>query len=179
MDDGNISSNNKFGKRRKINHLMIECMVVDMAHTYTSTNIHYIFGTKNCAKIIVKGIQSRLWAYIGGVARNNNMKAIQVGGITDHVHIILSIPPTITVAKAIQLIKGNTSKWINDERIIRGRFSWQQGYGAFSVSYSQLHNVIRYIQNKAIHHRKFTFKEEYLMLLERNNIQYDDRYLYK
>jgi putative transposase len=149
-----------------------------MIHTYSNIYIHYIFATKNHAKIIRKEIQPRLWSYIGGIARNNKMRALQVGGITDHVHLILSIPPTITIAKAIQLIKGNTSKWINEEKIITGGFAWQEGYGAFSVSYSQLDIVIRYIQNQAIHHRKFTFKEEYLKLLAKYKINYNDRYLW-
>jgi putative transposase len=149
-----------------------------MAHTYSSTYIHYIFATKNHAKIIRREIQSRIWSYIGGVARNNKMKALQVGGNIDHVHVVLSLPPTITIAKAIQLIKGNSSKWINDEKIIPGKFSWQEGYGAFTVSYSQVETVVKYIQNQVIHHRKISFKEEYLKLLTKHKIIYDERYLW-
>ena len=103
-----------------------------MANSYLNVNIHYVFSTKNRNKQITEDLQSRLWSYMGGIARNNKMKALIVGGDTDHCHILISIPSTITIAKVIQLIKGNSSKWIHETFPEHKDFEWQKGYGAFS-----------------------------------------------
>ena len=107
-----------------------------MSNTYIGLYIHYIFSTIQRLPLIIPEIQSRLWPYIGGVAKQNDMKALAVGGITDHVHILLSLPAPISIAKAIQLIKGNSSKWVNDTFETPNGFAWQKGYGAFSVNIS-------------------------------------------
>lgn len=129
-----------------------------MGNTYTSLYIHCIFSTKNRLPLIVPEMQDRLWPYMAGIAKNNNLKALAVGGMPDHIHILLSLPATITVSKVIQMIKGNSSKWINDTFETPSRFSWQRGYGAFSINFSILSDSIHYIQNQAVHHRRKSFK---------------------
>ena len=149
-----------------------------MAHSYVSILIHYIFSTKNREKIILPEIQDRLWAYMGGIARENNMKALAVGGIEDHAHSFLSLPSTITISKAIQLIKGGSSKWIHDTFPSLKDFAWQVGYGAFSVGISHVDDTINYIKNQKEHHRHKTFQEEYLVFLTKHEIEYDERYIW-
>ena len=117
-------------------------------------------------------------AYMVGIARQNNLKALAVGGMPDHIHLVLSLPATISISKAIQIIKGNSAKWINENFDTPGHFSWQKGYGAFSINISILQNTIRYIQNQAEHHRHKSFKEEYLDFLKKNEVVYDERYVW-
>jgi len=126
-----------------------------------------VFSTKNRVASIREDIQDRLWAYMGGIARSNKMKALAVGGVADHCHILLSLPPTITVAKAIQLVKSGSSKWIHDQTASR-RFAWQEGYGAFSIGASQVPATIRYILDQPRHHRKMAFVDEWETILGRH-----------
>ena len=107
------------------------------------------------------------------------MMAIEVGGVEDHVHILLSLPSTMAISKALQLIKGGLSKWIHETFPNQRGFAWQQEYGAFSVSVSQLDKTIEYTKNQEAHHRKTTFQEEFLMFLKKHRIEYDERYLWK
>ena len=148
-----------------------------MASTLTSIRIHFVFSTMNRKKLIDSEIRPQLWAYMGGIARQNNMVAYAIGGTEDHVHVLLSIPPSISPAKAIQMIKGGSSKWMNDAYPRKDRFSWQQGYAAFSLSPSRMRQTIEYIQNQEEHHKKATFKEEYLNFLKGHSVEYDERYL--
>ena len=124
-----------------------------MASTFISINIHYVFSAKNRHKIIDKKIRYRLWEYIGGIARQNNMVAQAVGGTGDHVHILLSIPATSSPSKAVQLIKIGSSKWIHEEFKDKSDFAWQTGYAAFSVSVGRLKQTIEYINNQEDHHK--------------------------
>ena len=128
--------------------------------------------------MITRALQDRLWPYLGGIARENNMKAIEIGGMPDHVHILLSLPSTISIAKAMQLIKGGSSKWVHDTFSEHRLFNWQVKYGAFSVSQSSVEKIAQYIQNQEKHHRKMTFKEEFVALLKKHRIAYDERYLW-
>jgi putative transposase len=139
--------------------------------------MHYVFSTKDRSKIITPELKERLWPYIGGIARENKMRALAVGGTADHVHILLSIPSATPIAKAIQLIKGNSSKWISDTFPGLGDFAWQEGYGAFSISVSGIDETIAYIQSQDEHHRRRTFQEEFLAFLRKHNIAYDERYI--
>ncbi|MDX6497027.1 MAG: REP-associated tyrosine transposase [Blastocatellia bacterium] len=150
-----------------------------MPHSYVSNLVHYVFSTKERFPFIDQELESPLWPYIGGIARMNGMKALAVGGTTDHVHTLLSLPATLSVAKAIQLIKGGSSKWIHDQFPRYRKFQWQDGYGAFSVSASQIKSVIRYIGNQKVHHRKKTFEEEFLEFLDRYSVAYDRRYVFR
>ena len=123
-------------------------------------------------------LQNRLWPYIGGVARENHIKALSIGGMQDHVHVLLSLPATLPVAKAVQLIKGGSSKWVHDTFVGSRKFAWQEGYGAFSVNVSLLEETIRYIERQAEHHQRKTFQEESLEFLRRHGIDYEERYVW-
>jgi REP element-mobilizing transposase RayT len=148
-----------------------------MANTYTSLNYHVVFSTKNREPWLDHGIRERLWPYLGGIARDNGMKALEVGGVADHVHLLISIPASMALAKAVQLIKGGSSHWLKDTFPKLHGFSWQDGYGAFTVSQSQLDGVRQYIRNQEEHHRTKTFEEEYRAFLTKHHVEFDDRYL--
>ena len=149
-----------------------------MAHTYVSTYIHYVFSTKHRQKIIKPELEERLWPYMGGIARENKMKALAIGGIEDHLHLFLSLPSTLSISKAIQLIKGGSSTWVSKTFQEFKDFQWQEGYGAFSISQSHIDRTIHYINNQKEHHKKKTFKEEYLAILKKHGIEYDEQYLW-
>lgn len=142
-------------------------------HSYINFLAHCVFSTKNREKFLKPDIQSRLWPYLGGIARENKMKAISVGGVADHVHILLSIPSTLSLSKAIQIIKGNSSKWIRDTFLNMNHFAWQEGYGAFSIGISDIFRTIRYIQNQEKHHQSKTFQEELVLFLRKQGMNYD------
>jgi REP element-mobilizing transposase RayT len=146
--------------------------------SYVSSYFHCVFSTKGRCRFITPKLRERLWPFLGGIARQNKMKAIEIGGIEDHVHLLLSLPPTLSIAKALQLIKGGSSKWVHETFPDQRLFAWQEKYGAFGVSVSQLDNVIKYIKRQEEHHRKTTFQEEFLALLKKHRIPYDERYLW-
>src|SRR5438552_2880502 len=146
--------------------------------SYISSYHHCVFSTKERRPMMKPALQERLWPFLGGIARQNNMTAIEIGGMEDHVHILLSLPSTLSVAKALQLIKGGSSKWVHDTFAEHRLFGWQVKYGSFSVSVSQLDKIIAYIKGQAEHHRTMTFKEEFVALLKKHRIQYDERYLW-
>jgi REP element-mobilizing transposase RayT len=147
--------------------------------SYVSSYYHCVFSTKERQPLVPPELQDRLWPYLRGIARQNEMKAIEIGGVADHVHILLSLPSTLAIAKAMQLIKGGSSKWVHESFPEHRLFGWQVKYGAFSVSVSQLDKTIHYIQSQAEHHRKMTFQEEFLALLKKHGIAYDERYLWE
>ena len=147
--------------------------------SYVSSYFHCIFSTKERHRLITPELRERLWPFMGGIARQNKMKAVEVGGVEDHVHLLLSLPSTLPISKALQLIKGGSSKWIHETFPEHRLFAWQEEYGAFSVSVSQLDNTIAYIKGQEEHHRRMTFQEEFLVLLKRHHIEYDERYLWK
>ena len=146
--------------------------------SYVSSYYHCVFSTKERRPLIPPRLQERLWPYLGGIARQNEMKAIEIGGVADHVHILLSLPATLSIAKAMQLVKGGSSKWVHESLPEHRLFGWQVKYGAFSVSVSQLDKTVQYIQRQAEHHQKMTFQEEFLALLKKHRVIYDERYLW-
>jgi putative transposase len=146
--------------------------------SYVSSYFHCVFSTKERRPLITPALQERLWPFLGGIARQNGMNQVIAGGIEDHVHILLSIPATMTVSKAMQLIKGGSSKWIHETFPDQRLFAWQEKYGAFSVSVSQLDIIINYIKNQKEHHHKQSFQEEFLMLLKKHRIEFDERHLW-
>jgi putative transposase len=150
-----------------------------MSHSYVSNLMHCTFSTKERYPWIEAELESRLWPYIGGIARKNRMKALSIGGTFDHLHALLSLPSTMSFARAVQLIKGGSSKWVHDEFANFKKFEWQEGYGAFSVSSSQVARTIAYIERQKEHHRKCTFKEEFIKLLDKHHIEYDRRYVFR
>ena len=147
--------------------------------SYVSSYFHCVFSTKERRPLISPQLRERLWPFLGGIARQNQMKAIEIGGMPDHVHILLSLPSTLSIAKALQLIKGGSSKWVHDTFPERRLFRWRVKYGAFGVSVSQLDKTIQYIKSQEAHHRKLTFQEEFLALLRKHRIAYDERYLWE
>ena len=147
--------------------------------SYISSYFHCVFSTKERRPFITSELRERLWPFLGGIARQNKMKAVEIGGVADHVHILLSLPSTLAISKAMQLIKGGSSKWIHETVPEQRTFVWQEEYGAFSVSVSQLDKTIAYIKGQEAHHRKITFQEEFLALLKKHRIEYDERYLWK
>jgi len=149
-----------------------------MPHSYVSNLMHCVFSTKERLPLITPELELRLWPYLGGIARENKIKAIAIGGTTDHVHALLSLPATMGFAKAVQLIKGGSSKWIHDTFHEHRKFGWQEGYGAFSVSSSQVDKTIAYIKRQKEHHRKRSFQDEFIDLLDRHGIEYDPRYIF-
>lgn len=149
-----------------------------MANTYTSLHYHIVFSTKNRERWIMQEVEQRIWAYLGGIAKENRMKPLQIGGIEDHVHVLLGAPATLAPSKIVQLIKGGSSGWIHDTFPNLRGFAWQDGYGAFTVSKSNVPEVTAYIQGQREHHRMKAFQEEYLALLKKHDIEYDERYLW-
>jgi REP element-mobilizing transposase RayT len=149
-----------------------------MAHSYVSALFHCVFSTKERRKTITEDIQERLWLYMGGIARKNKMRALATGGVEDHVHVLLSIPSTLSIAKAMQLIKGGSSTWVHDTFPDHQEFEWQEGYGAFSIGVSQKADTKAYIANQREHHRTKTFQEEFVAFLERHEIEYDPRFVW-
>jgi REP element-mobilizing transposase RayT len=147
--------------------------------SYIASYAHCVFSTKDRQRNITPELQERLWPFIGGIARANEMKALEIGGVEDHVHVLLSLPSTMAISKAVQLVKGGSSKWIHENFPEHRLFSWQKEYGAFSVSVSQLDHVSDYIRNQPTHHRTMTFQEEFLELLKRHRVEFDERYLWK
>jgi len=131
-----------------------------------------VFSTKERRPFITAELREQLWAYFGGISRNNKMKVVKVGGVEDHVHILLSLPATLEIAKAVQLLKGNSSKWIHDTFPDQKTFEWQAGYGAFSIGVSGVADTIAYIANQAAHHKKFTFHQELETILKKHGIEY-------
>ena len=150
-----------------------------MANTFTSLHYHIIFSTKNREPWIRPDIESRVWSYLGGIARENDMKALLIGGIENHVHLLLGLPPTMPVSKAVQLIKGGSSGWIKETFSGAAGFGWQDGYAAFTVSKSVVPEVEDYICKQREHHRVKTFEQEYRAVLDKHGILYDERYLFE
>jgi putative transposase len=146
--------------------------------SYVSSYFHCVFSTKERRPLITPALRERLWPFLGGIAHQNKMKAIEIGGVADHVHILLSLPAMLAPAKAMQLIKGGSSKWVHETFPEHRLFAWQEKYGAFSVSVSQLDRIVGYIKGQEEHHRTRTFQEEFLALLKKHRVEYDERYLW-
>jgi REP element-mobilizing transposase RayT len=150
-----------------------------MANTFTQLHIHVIFAVKYRDAVISKVWQEELYKYITGIIQNNGHKLLSIGGTSDHVHILFGYYVMQLVPELIQKVKNNSSKWINDKKLVKGHFSWQEGYGAFSYSKSQIPRVIRYIQNQEQHHSKKTFLKEYTDFLDAFEVDFDERYTFE
>jgi REP-associated tyrosine transposase len=178
-DPGGITENSPaFQRRVQIGCCISPAGTAEWRVSYVSAYVHCVFSTKERRPWITPSLQERLWPFLGGIARQNKMTALIVGGIEDHVHILLSLPATMPIAKALQLIKGGSSKWIHETFPHQRLFAWQEKYGAFSVSVSQLETTTAYIKNQREHHRTRSFQEEFLTLLKKHRIEYDERYLW-
>ena len=149
-----------------------------MAHTFTNLLTHVIFSTKDRQALVTPNLKPDLLAYMGGIIRNTHAKLLDSNARPDHVHCLLYLPASLAVAEAVCLIKCNSSLWVHDTWR-RAAFAWQAGYGAFSVSHSNVPAVVKYIRNQDVHHRKMTFQEEFITFLKRHGIAYDERYIWE
>lgn len=149
-----------------------------MANTFTQIYIHFVFSVKGRQNLIQKSWKDELHKYICGIVDGKDQKVYAIGGKADHIHLLVSVKPTIAISDLVRDIKANSSKWINEKKFVIDKFQWQEGFGAFSYAQSQLDNVIAYINNQEQHHKEKTFKDEYIELLQKFNIGYDEKYLF-
>lgn len=150
-----------------------------MANTYTQLYIHLVFAVHGRQQVVTETLRERLQQYLCGIAHGQQHKALAIYCMPDHTHLLVGLHPDQSIAELVQLLKSNSSKWLNENRLLPGRFEWQREYGAFSYAKSQLNNVINYILTQPEHHKKFSFREEYLDILKRFEVAYDSRYLFE
>jgi REP element-mobilizing transposase RayT len=150
-----------------------------MANTYSQINIHCVFAVQGRENIISKGFRDELHSVMHGIMKDDGVFPLSIGGWKDHVHTFFELPPALKISDIMRMVKASSSKWINDNKKVKGKFSWQEGYGAFSYSRSQRNDVIKYIMNQEEHHRVKTFQEEYLGMLKDFEVEYDDKYMFE
>ena len=146
-----------------------------MPHSYAQNVVHVIFSTKDRRKLLPKEFQPKVWAYIAGVCKNYEIRVDAIGGTDDHIHLLIRVPASLSIAKAILTIKSNSSKWVNEQG---RRFSWQEGYAAFSVSASLVPRVARYINTQEAHHKRMTFDAEFIAMLEKHGVKFDPSFVF-
>jgi putative transposase len=149
-----------------------------MAGKYLSVLVHFTWSTAGREPWLELTMRDGLYSYIGGIMKNKNAKLLAAGGMFDHIHLYTSMPSTISIADLLNVVKSNSSRWIHESFASLRNFAWQEGYGAFSVSKSEEGRIVRYIANQEDHHRKRSFKEELIGLLEKHAIAYDKRYIW-
>jgi putative transposase len=150
-----------------------------MANTYTQIHIHFVFAVKFRHGIIQSKWKEDLYKYMTGIIQNDNHKLLAINGMPDHIHIMIGLRPAQSISDLMKNVKQSSSKWINENKLTNGHFEWQEGYGAFSYSKSQIGQVVNYIQNQELHHKKKTFRDEYLDFLEKFEVDYDDKFIFK
>jgi REP element-mobilizing transposase RayT len=143
-----------------------------MAHSYVVSLHHCVFSTAKRERILKPAIRPELFKYLAGISNNHEITLMLANGVEDHLHMLIGLPSTLSIAKAMQLLKGNSSKWLRDDVAGMRRFQWQEGYGAFSIGISQVQATLRYIENQQEHHRRVTFEEEYQKFLVRHGIKW-------
>ncbi len=148
-----------------------------MPQSFTSLNYHVVFSTKNRVPLITPDLQDRLYAYLGGILRLHRSVLLAAGGMPDHLHLLVALNKELAVSVAVRLLKANSSKWVHETFPELRSFAWQTGYGAFTVSHSNLGRVKHYLANQAEHHRLRTFQEEFLAFLKHHGLEYDERYI--
>jgi REP element-mobilizing transposase RayT len=141
--------------------------------------VQFVFAVKYRNGLIIPSLKEELYQYISGIIKHHNHKLLAINGMPDHVHIFIGMRPTQSISDLMQDIKGSSSKWINEKKFLKVKFEWQEGYGAFSYSKSQVDNVINYIKNQEQHHKKESFRDEYLNFLNRFEVDYDEKYIFK
>jgi putative transposase len=149
-----------------------------MANTYTQIHLHLIFAVRNRLSLIQDSWAERLYQYITGIVQTNNHKMVIINGMPDHLHIVIGMRPSQSLSDLMQDIKASSSKWINDKKLVKGKFQWQESYGAFSYNKSALPKLIEYVKNQKIHHQKKTFLQEYKEFLDLFEVAYDERYIF-
>jgi putative transposase len=146
-----------------------------VSHTYAQNVVHVVFSTKGRYKTIDSEFRPKLWAYVRGICRKLDIYVHSVGGMEDHLHLLIQIPPVLTLSKPIATIKANSSRWASEEG---HKFAWQEGYGAFSVSASVIRVVIRYVRNQEEHHKKMDFDAEFVALLKKHGMEFDPKHVF-
>ena len=149
-----------------------------MGSTLTNLIYHVVFSVKAREPMIIQEIREELYQYMGGIIKGEGGVLFQIGGMPDHIHIVLKLKPVHKLSDIMQKVKGNSSKWINEKSLLESRFRWQDGYGAFTVSESQAPVVVKYIKEQEKHHMSFSFKEEFERILNRHHIEYNKQYLW-
>jgi putative transposase len=149
-----------------------------MANTYTQIHLQLIFAVQNRISLIEEKWETQLYKYLTGIIQNHDHKMLIVNGMPDHLHLVIGMRPIQSLSNLMQIVKKDSSKWINDNQFVKGKFSWQEGYGAFSYSKSQLPRLINYVQNQKSHHKKKTFQQEYVDFLDKFEVEYENRYLF-
>jgi REP element-mobilizing transposase RayT len=149
-----------------------------MAGTFTQIYIQFVFAVKGRENLLQKPWRNELFKYIAGIIKAKNQKSIIVNGVSDHVHIFIGLKPSINISDLVRDIKNNSSNFINNQKFVEGKFSWQEGYGAFSYAHSQIQNVYKYIENQEEHHKQKTFREEYLDFLHKFEVTYNEKFLF-
>ena len=150
----------------------------NMGNTFYQNYAQIVFSPKGRENLILPSFEERIYQYITGIIKNNDQKLIAINGMPDHIHVFIGFKPTIAIANLVRDIKANSSKFINEEHFLRGKFAWQDGYGCFTYAHSQLDVVAKYVMNQKEHHKTKTFREEYLSFLEKFAIPYDEKYLF-
>ncbi|MBN2709427.1 MAG: IS200/IS605 family transposase [Calditrichaceae bacterium] len=150
-----------------------------MPNTYTQIHIHVVFAVQNRISFISKTWEQRLYQYITGIIQNHGHKMLAINGMPDHVHILFGMRPTQSLSDLMRDVKGDSSLWINENKFVVGKFSWQEGYGAFSYSKSQISAVATYIENQKQHHKNKNFVEEYIKILQDFEIEFDEKFIFK
>ena len=150
-----------------------------MSGVFTNNLYHIVFSTKNRVDVIKNDFEKELYAYIGGILKNEKGNLISVGGTSNHIHLLSIIHQTISISDMLRKIKGGSSLWINKNHKLSTKFAWQEGYGSFSVSESSKNDVIKYIKSQKEHHKKTNFKEEFLLFLQKHNIKYNKKYIWE
>lgn len=148
-----------------------------MANNYLSLHFHVVFSTKHRERWITPEIESEVWAYLGGICRAHGVKALMIGGVEDHIHLLVGMPATVLLCDLVKRIKGESSKWISTKWPAMKAFSWQDGYGGFSIGHSQIRDTVHYISHQREHHRKFSFEQEYRRFVEVHGLPLDEKYL--
>jgi putative transposase len=149
-----------------------------MANTYSQVHLHFVIATKYRNALIHENWEDELYKYITGIVQFHKHKIIIINGVADHLHLFVGFRTTQSIADFMQDIKTASSRWINENKLCKGKFEWQSGFGVFSYSKSQLPNVIKYIENQKEHHKKRTFVEEYILLLKKFDVDFDERYIF-
>lgn len=154
-------------------------MTKDMAGTFSQIYIQVVFAVQNRESLIHSSWEEELYKYISGIVRNKEQKMLAINGMTDHIHFLIGMKPSCCLSDLVREVKKSSNDFIKEKKFVRGKFQWQEGYGAFSYSHSNLDNVIQYIMNQKEHHKKKTFKEEYMEILKKFEIEFKDEYLFK
>jgi REP element-mobilizing transposase RayT len=149
-----------------------------MANSYLSLHVHVVFSTKNRNRWLSPEIEAEVWSYLAGIIKNQGGNALQIGGVEDHIHILLTMPATISMSQMVKSIKGDSSKWISQNWPNMRGFHWQDGYGAFSVGQSQVAATVAYIKKQRQHHQRKSFEDEYKTFLTKHGIESDEKYIF-